>query len=206
MGICLRFVLKNQRENGRHLQNNLPEILIVSSTAPSSPVFEQFVDRYYQWLLRFVCRKVANRQQAEDLLHDALLDAQQGLQKYRGEAALSTWVLGVLSNKIRRHYRHQAHLPTIIHDDLLLCDELVSGSDPSQLLSQAQRIDYLCQFVDALPEHIKHALCQVALDGEAYALVARHLNIPVGTLRSQLSRVREQMRTALEAAGVGRAD
>jgi DNA-directed RNA polymerase specialized sigma24 family protein len=79
-------------------------------------------------------------------------------------------------------------------------------NDPSELLSQAQRIECLCRFVDALPEKIKLALCQVALDGEAYALVARHLDIPVGTLRSQLSRVREQMRTALNVAGVGRAD
>ena len=178
---------------------------------PATPLpslaFEKFVEQYYQWLLRFVSRKVANREQAEDLLHDALLDAHVGLQQYRGEATLSAWVLGVLSNKIRRHYRHQAHLPTILHEDALAYEEpMETKNDPSELLSQAQRIECLCRFVDALPEKIKLALCQVALDGEAYALVARHLDIPVGTLRSQLSRVREQMRTALNVAGVGRAD
>jgi RNA polymerase sigma factor (sigma-70 family) len=176
------------------------------ASAPPAPIFEQFVEQYYQWLLRFVCRKVGNREQAEDLLHDALLDAHLGLSKYRGEAALSAWVLGVLSNKIRRYYRYQANLPNIVHDDRLLYDEPVSNSDPSELLSQTQRLDCLCDFVDALPEHIRCALCQVALDGETYALVARHLNIPVGTLRSQLSRVREKMRNALDAAGIGRTD
>ncbi|MDB5774986.1 MAG: polymerase subunit sigma [Herbaspirillum sp.] len=178
----------------------------MSASAPPVPVFEQFVEQYYQWLLRFVRRKVANPEQAEDLLHDALLDAHLGLKKYRGEAALSAWVLGVLSNKIRRHYRCLAHMPSMIHDDSILYEEAVSNGDPSDLLSQTQRLDCLCRAVDKLPAHIKEALCQVALDGEAYALVARHLNIPVGTLRSQLSRAREHMRHALDAAGVGRAD
>ncbi|MDB5992450.1 MAG: rpoE [Herbaspirillum sp.] len=178
------------------------------SVSPLTPsAFEKFVDQYYQWLLRFVSRKIGNREQAEDLLHDALLDAHVGLQQFRGEAKLSAWVMGVVSNKIRRHYRYQAHLPTIIHEDSLSYEEPIAmRSDPSELLSQTQRINCLCQFIEALPEQIKLALCQVALDGEAYALVAHHLDIPVGTLRSQLSRVREQIRAALDTAGVGRAD
>lgn len=173
------------------------------SAAADQP-FDEFVVRYYKWLLRFVVHKVANRQQAEDLLHDALLDAQIGLERYRGDAKLSTWVVGVVSNKIRRHYRSQAHAPKMVDDELALAELPCAEGDPCELLLQAQRMDCLCTCIEALPDPIKHALCQVALDGESYALVARHLNIPIGTLRSQLSRVREQMRKALDTAGVGR--
>jgi RNA polymerase sigma factor (sigma-70 family) len=181
--------------------------MTVKATPTSSPAFEQFVERYYQWLLRFVGRKVATREMAEDLLHDALLDAYSGLTQFRGDATLSAWVLGVLSNKIRRHYRNQTRALLTVDTDTLPSDDIpAENAEPSLLLSQAQRLDRLCECVDALPHNIRSALCQVALEGEAYALVARRLNIPTGTLRSQLSRAREQMRTALDQAGVGRTD
>ncbi|HEY4318345.1 MAG TPA: RNA polymerase sigma factor [Herbaspirillum sp.] len=181
--------------------------MIVAAAPATGTAFEQFVERYYQWLLRFVGRKVATREQAEDLLHDALLDAYSGLRQFRGEATLSAWVLGVLSNKIRRHYRNQTRSLVTIDPDVLASDDIVAdNAEPSALLSQAQRVDRLCECIDALPHNIRSALCQVALEGEAYALVARRLNIPTGTLRSQLSRAREQMRVALDEAGVGRTD
>jgi RNA polymerase sigma factor (sigma-70 family) len=181
--------------------------MTVAATPASNTAFEQFVERYYQWLLRFVGRKVATREQAEDLLHDALLDAYAGLRQFRGEATLSAWVLGVLSNKIRRHYRNQTRALMMIDPDILPTDEIVAdNAEPSALLSQAQRMDLMCDCIDALPHNIRSALCQVALEGEAYALVARRLNIPTGTLRSQLSRAREQMRAAMDNAGVGRTD
>ena len=132
---------------------------------------------------------------AEDLLHDALLDAYSGLKQFRGDATLSAWVLGVLSNKIRRHYRNQTKSLLMVDTDTLPSDDIpAENAEPSLLLSQAQRLDRLCECVDALPHNIRSALCQVALEGEAYAMVARRLNIPTGTLRSQLSRAREQMR------------
>lgn len=178
----------------------------MSTPVPSSLIFEQFVEQYYQWLLRFVGRKIANPEQAEDILHDALLDAQMGLIRYRGEAKLSTWVLGVISNKIRRHYRHQAHAPPMSSDDACFLEQAAADCDPVDLLSQAQRMDYLCAFIEKLPERVRLGLCQVALDGEAYALVAQRLNMPIGTLRSQLSRIREQLRKELDMAGIGRSD
>ncbi|RXZ38765.1 sigma-70 family RNA polymerase sigma factor [Oxalobacteraceae bacterium CAVE-383] len=180
---------------------------MTDTTSTSGPAFEQFVERYYQWLLRFVGRKVATRELAEDLLHDALLDAYSGLTQFRGDATLSAWVLGVLSNKIRRHYRNQTKALLTVDAETFPSDDIpAENAEPSTLLSQAQRMERLCHCVDTLPQKIRSALCQVALEGDAYALVARRLNIPTGTLRSQLSRAREQMRVALENAGVGRTD
>jgi len=164
--------------------------------------FEALIGSNYAALRRFVSRKISNQASAEDVLQDALCDAYRSLDSYRGDAHLLGWVFGIVSNKVYGHYRREAATNRLTVSDEGLLDSVASDTvGPSDNLEGAQKIRRLAALMAALPSELRLALWDVAVEGAPYEDVARVRGIPVGTLRSRLSRARSKIREALEPAG-----
>src|SRR6266540_1545212 len=121
--------------------------------------FEQVAKNYYDWLHRFIDRKVDSHDTAEDILQDALLDAYRSLDTFRGEAQLLSWVLGIVRNKIRHHYRQKSSYSSQTAADETPVEELADDrGDPSQRLLRTQQMRYLAEIFEQLSPDISSAL------------------------------------------------
>ena len=58
-------------------------------------------------MLRYTLQHLSDRGLAEDAVQEALAGAIKGAHAFRGEAALKTWVFGILKNKIADCLRHR---------------------------------------------------------------------------------------------------
>ncbi|HEY9659980.1 MAG TPA: sigma-70 family RNA polymerase sigma factor, partial [Allocoleopsis sp.] len=67
--------------------------------------------------------------------------------------------------------------------------------EPIELLQRAQQMELLREAICNLPARMQAAVHLVFLEGLSYQDAAEELNLPIGTIRSRLSRARDLLRT-----------
>jgi RNA polymerase sigma-70 factor (ECF subfamily) len=80
----------------------------------------------------------------------------------------------------------------------------VRGDDlqnPAILVTQQESLQFLLQAIDALPHWHRDVVLLVDVHGYDYTEAAEMLNLPLGTVKSRLSRARSALRDQLLKAG-----
>lgn len=185
------------------------------ATAPgataSAPVDESLLLRrldrcltkeYRRSLYYFVLRRVGSPEDAEDLVQQALVEATRHIHRFRGEAEVSTWVYGIALNLARNHLSRSPGRRHIFESDDVLEEREAPNSDPCDLAVQRQTMVWLGESLGKLRDGSLQALMLVAVDGLSYEEAASELGVPVGTIRSRVSRARAEIRQRLNGAGL----
>lgn len=143
-------------------------------------------------LRRYARSLVRNPDEAEDLVHDALVRALERKSSFRSGGSLLTWLMSILHNTHIDRLRSNRASDRRNAAAADLADIVVpAGQEHSVRLAQIRNA-----FL-ALPEDQREALHLVAIEELSYQEAADVLNIPVGTLMSRISRARARLR-ALE--------
>ncbi|WP_307279018.1 sigma-70 family RNA polymerase sigma factor [Labrys wisconsinensis] len=127
--------------------------------------------------------------EAEDLVHDALLQAYEKRAGFQAGRSLRSWLMSILHNVFVDRYRSRQAEARRIEQAAELQDPFVPPAQDHQLrLAQVRRA-----FLE-LPEEQRAALHLVTIEGLTFAEAAGTLGIPVGTLMSRLARARATLR------------
>jgi len=70
-----------------------------------SPDPSTWVDKYGDYLFRFALLRVRDRTVAEDVVQETFFAALKSRQTFHGKSSFSTWLVGILRNKIIDHFR-----------------------------------------------------------------------------------------------------
>lgn len=146
-------------------------------------------------LLRFVQRYVGNHEDAEDVVQNTFIEASKCAHRFSGLSKPSTWLFGIALNLARNQVRRSiADRYEAVDEDFM--DQIVdTHADPAKLFEMRQIAEKIDSLLSALPPKIR-ATFEAVLDGDAtYEAAAEHLHIPIGTVRSRVSRVRATMRS-----------
>lgn len=143
---------------------------------------------------RFLLKAVGNPAEADDLTQDTLAQALKALPGFRGECRLSTWLFGIGLNVMRNHARLARHRVEVSDPHL---SDLPGGEDPAMQLLRRRDQLMLRRAIDGLPVDFREAILLVAIEELSYEEAAAALQVPVGTVRSRLSRGRALLREAL---------
>jgi RNA polymerase sigma factor (sigma-70 family) len=167
--------------------------------------FGALFSRHAPAVRAFCLRRTADPAAADDLTSIVFLEAWRRRAEVHIEPdALRAWLLGVAVNSLRSHRRsrrrHAAALARL----------RVERSEPDEIDRAAERIDAAARLQEArdalagLRREERDVLTLVAWGELDYDGVAVALGIPVGTVRSRLSRARRRMREhpSLAAASV----
>ncbi|WP_211250302.1 sigma-70 family RNA polymerase sigma factor [Fodinicurvata fenggangensis] len=163
---------------------------------------ERLMDRLYGTALRLT----GNRSDAEDLVADSLAKAWNRLSGLQDRQAFEKWVFRILINGFISDCRRQKTRPCEVGADregeFSLFEKLHQpfllwwGTPEQELLDKLLRAD-IENALDALPEEFRLAVVMVELWGLSYAETAEMLDVPVGTVRSRISRGRSLLQSAL---------
>ncbi len=169
--------------------------------------FEALVLPLRDELRRAALRLTQSVENAEDLVQETLLHAFRGFHQFRSGTNLKAWLMRILFNLFVSHYRHQQRtVPTVSLEGLLeelelsdestdlLLDETVS---PEEVVLSRIMDEEVEQALQQLPDRFRQVVVLCDLEGLSYAEAAEALGIPVGTVRSRLSRAREMLRQLL---------
>lgn len=139
---------------------------------------------------RYLCR---DADRADELVQDCLVKAIDKIGSFEPGTHRRAWLFTILRNQflndMRRSRRHQADSTLDASDEALA----VAAPQPSALMMADIRDAFL-----ALSDGHREVLTLVAIEGMAYEEAASVLDVPVGTVRSRLSRARETLRRVLE--------
>lgn len=170
---------------------------IPSTPVADEAVFRQLVQTHQHRLYRFIVKHIGWGTDAEDLTQQAFVEAAHSYASFRGASELSTWLYGIAMNLVRNHLSRAPHRRFHFEDDETLAETPTNAPDPSEQLAQTQTLRALQRALDELPADMRNVLLLVALDELSYEDAALMLSIPVGTVRSRVSRARASLRKRL---------
>lgn len=144
-------------------------------------------------LRRYARVLVRDADQADDLVQDCLERAITRYHCFTPGTNLRSWLFTILLNLVRSQARTNKRRGTMVNIDEVH-DAPAHVTPPEQPLM----IRDLQAAFEKLPESFQEVIILVAIEGMAYEEAAEVIGIPVGTVRSRLSRAREQLRRALD--------
>ena len=130
---------------------------------------------------------------ADDLAQETFLRAYKHIRSFRGEAKFSTWLYRIAYNCFREEARKRKELVGV--DETLL----ESQADP-QTTDPALKHDLMHALL-LLPLHERSAILLCCQNGLSHDEAARVLEIPLGTVKTNVLRGREKLKKTLAAWG-----
>ena len=159
------------------------------------------ISREVPYLRRFARALANDATMADDLVHDCVVKALENMEKFEPGTNLRAWLFTILRNcfisDIRRNKRHlgAADSPRWARGGV------AAPNQESALLLRRLQTE-----LGRLPDDQRVVLILVVLEGMSYEQTAKMLEVPIGTVRSRLSRARHALRIAMDGNGTALAD
>jgi len=152
----------------------------------------------------FARRLIGDPAAAEDIVHEAFVALPRAIRRFRGEAPLRAFLIGVAANHSRRHIR-SAMRRRRATERLAAHEELKPRSvDATDQLITKQLAGKLWAALDDLPhdQRIVFVLCEA--EQRSSVEVAGIVGAPEGTVRTRLFHAKRKLREMLaDPAGAG---
>jgi RNA polymerase sigma-70 factor (ECF subfamily) len=157
--------------------------LLAAHVAGEADAFGVLVRRHQDRLWAVALRLVRDRDDAADVLQDALVKAYRGAPGFRGEAAVSTWLHRiVVTTALDLLRRRRPVLP-----------EVGEPVDPVDVAARRDTQLDVAAALAALPPDQRAAVVLVDLQGFAVDEAAAVLGCPPGTVKSRCFRGRARL-------------
>jgi RNA polymerase sigma-70 factor (ECF subfamily) len=163
--------------------------------------FEGLTNEHKDAVYRQLIRTCGNREDAEDVLVEALLKAYRNLDQLRDAAAFRSWLAQIGRRVCWQLKQREALLPIIQLSEMEAAGvELPSAADaPDVDTSKRQMKHLLMEAVDALPERDRKVYEMRDLEEMSGEETAAALGISLAAMKSRLHRARAVVRRYLDS-------
>jgi len=152
-----------------------------------------------------------NPADAKDLVQDTVLRAYRFFHQFTPGTNCRAWLLTILYNSFRNDYRRASREKTSVAPENFEREiETYSlrsdrpQADPESMLFDKLLDHEVQEALDKLPEEFRSVILLVDIEELNYQEAALALAVPVGTVRSRLSRGRAMMRETLRGFAVAK--
>lgn len=150
---------------------------------------------YSGMLYRFAVAYSGSEARAAEAVQEVFLELLRNPALYDpARGALSPFLIGMVRNRLRTARRSEEREDALDEDEAT-DEDLLAG------LEQAQRVAAVRAAILALPEHYREVVLLCEIEECSYEEAAAALGLPVGTVRSRLSRARSQLKRRLKETG-----
>ena len=164
--------------------------------------FEQALHSCWEKLRMQARILTGNRQEAEDLVREALTKAYSAWSSFRGESSFSTWVQRIMANVYADYCQRNARLRQVPLDEtwaeLQQAEPNPSAGDEAlQRIEQQDLRGSLEQALARLPEIYRNLLILKYIKSLSYEELAQAFECSIESVRCRLYRARQAMRKQL---------
>jgi RNA polymerase sigma-70 factor (ECF subfamily) len=179
------------------------ESLVAYARKGDVNAFNRLVLAYQELAYNVAYRILGSEERAMDATQDAFLRGYRGLDQFRG-GSFRVWILRIVTNCCYDQLRAGQRRPTTPLDDILEDEERSRlfedpGEQPEAHVER-QEFDRAIQVGLAdLPDEQRVVLVMSDIEGMSYEEISRATSVPLGTIKSRLSRGRAKLRDYLRA-------
>lgn len=175
------------------------EALWQASQDGDGRAFGALYERHARTIYNYLFRRLADWSEAEDLTAVVFLEAfRRRSDAVVVDGKLLPWLYGiatnVLRNRRRAQWRHRHFLAQLVNEQ-----REDAGPDLTERVEAAEQMRSLLKGIDRLPRAQQDVIAVCVWSGLSYEQAAAALGVPVGTVRSRLSRARASL-AELESA------
>lgn len=183
----------------------------------ATEAFRDIVDRHGDLVYSVLRRLVGSPDLADELAQETFVRAYQGLDGFRGEALLRTWLVQIAINLVRDRRRAAGRSPRVVSLDELRERSSDDGeprderamAEPVGRLARREVSSRLQRELERLPLEYREAFVLKHVEGLKYEEIARITGQSIGCLKVRTHRARVRLRQALadvaqEGRGHGR--
>jgi RNA polymerase sigma-70 factor (ECF subfamily) len=153
----------------------------------------QKIEAHIPSLRRYAQALVRDAVGADDLVQECLTRALGKLHLWREGTDLRAWLFTILHNQYVNHVRRSIRTgPVVEFDEAILPLSLPANQEAGLKLRDLDRA------LERLPADQRAVILLIGLEGMPYCDVAATLGIPIGTVRSRLSRGRLALRQLMD--------
>jgi len=184
-------------------------VLVAHAQKGQADAFDTLILRYQRRVIGLCFRHVNSYEEACDLAQEIFVQVFQHLGDFQGKSSFSTWLYRVALNACynrQRYFKAKGRSGVTSLDGILERREadadtsaLMRSSDPGALQNM-ERDETRQQVQDALhslDEGQRKVVDLVDIEGLSYEQASQVLKVPVNTVRSRLSRARQQLKLKL---------
>lgn len=153
--------------------------------------FGELFERYCDLVYNFAFRRTGSWDAAEETVSSAFLEAwrhRDRIQLHHG--SLRPWLLGVANNIVRRWWRTRDRTTRALERLSVVEDTPDHSSRVVAQIDAQRRLLVVLRRVEELPEAQRDVLLLWSWEQLSYDEIAVVLGVPIGTVRSRLSRAR----------------
>ena len=178
------------------------EIMTRLKSAPPELVmdgFEILVARYKNSIVSFLFRFVGDFRTAEDLAQETFLRVFKKVNDYNNAAKFSTWLYTIASNLAKDEFKRRARHPARSLDwkgggdttrNIPQIKADTTDSVPDVQLEHDEIRKNVKKALELLDEHDREVLLLKDVQGLSYEEISHVLELPMGTVKSRISRAR----------------
>ena len=165
--------------------------------------FATLVERHRERVYRICLRVTRDAEEALDASQEAFLSALRNLDRFRGDAAFTTWLYRIAVNASYDRMRARARAP-MLH---VVADDDRPEPEPGPPIADhadavADRTD-VAAALRLVPEEFRAALVLADVEDMPYDEISSILEVPVGTVKSRVHRGRVALARAMGLTGAG---
>ena len=151
--------------------------------------FEGLVMRYGPGLYRFGRRMVGHDDLTEDCVQETFISAWLGIERFREESSVKTWLFGIMTNKVRHELRRGIRERTISMDEV----DLAGDEQPANRAEVSELLHALDTALATLPPDQRACWLLKEVEGLSYQQIAEIQGTTADAVRGRLARARESL-------------
>jgi RNA polymerase sigma-70 factor (ECF subfamily) len=161
-----------------------------SDRGPAERTIDWLVDVYLDDVYRYAFRLTGNQADAEDVVQQVFLQAQQHIDQLRDAGRVRGWLLRIVHNThIKQFRRRRPRIASAVNVEI----DTVPGHPPAEGPDR----DAIQAAIDQLDDHHRQIVLMFFFEDLSYQQIAQRLNVKLGTVMSRLSRAKASLRAII---------
>ncbi len=173
--------------------------LIKKARRGDGRAFSMLIENHERFVFNVVYRITGNAEDARDVSQEAFIKAFKNFESYDESSAFSTWLYRIAVNTAIDYIRKRKKENSISFEDYIVDEKNQKGdSGIEEKVISKEGVKNIISAVNMLDDEFKTVIVLRDMEGMEYKEISDITGLPLGTVKSRLSRGRGKLRQMIE--------